>query len=80
MKLKSIVEPKRYMNVSTCHKYGMVLLYKLNGVNVWKHMNVKDETLKPRGMPMFHLSNGFRPLRSSNMTTPKLYTSLLRVY
>jgi len=75
VKLKSIVEPKRSM---TLYFYllaiynGIVLLYKLNGVNVWKLVSVKAVTLKPKGMPMFHLSNGFLPLRSSNITTPKL--------
>lgn len=32
------------------------------------------------GLICVHLSNGFRPVRSSSMTTPKLYTSLFREY
>lgn len=75
MKLKRFVEPKRFMtlNLYLLAMYnGIVLLHKLNGVNVWKHVSVKAVALKPKGVPMFHLSNGFRPLRSSNMTTPKL--------
>jgi len=71
------IEPNPAQTLAlSCRKYVLTTLHE--SIYVGINLDVKAVMLK--GISIFHLSNGFRPLRSSNMITPKLKTSLLRVY
>lgn len=67
--------PARTLALS-CKTYVLTTMHE--SIYVLNELDVKTVMLE--GISIFHLSNGFRPLRSSNMITPKLKTSLLRLY